>query len=360
MSALAERPAPSLVLPTLANGEWPVGSLCAVCQQRLPSDGDLCQQCSANQTSPSTAEGGPCVDCGSWGTEPLLPFGGGPYQCQPCYQADCDKRAAAQRHPVMPVDPLSWEEKFDRCVQEHGVEETMAAMQLVADRKIVARYWPGQLEEEHLPVPDHAPRSAKIAAHAVRSITSRRRAEGWSFQWCTQEAPLGAEMAHREALALGYKIKSDRTIRAGLRELTRLGVLTRVGQLADWIDINEQKASRVHKSGALQYKLNLSLSIVGISGFSIMAALLDTDVYLHGANRTERRAQGALRWAVKHAKEGIRNVTGYRLVSLCRDAGLTEDDARPLMREYAASVCSGSHSYTLGEAMLSLRSAYKR
>jgi hypothetical protein len=56
-----------------------------------------------------------------------------------------------------------------------------------------------------------------------------------------------------------------------------------------------------------------------------------------------------------------RNDTGLWLACQLRDSGLSEDDAQTVMLEYADTVRhDGPHAYTDGEALASLRSAYKR
>jgi len=67
-----------------------------------------------------------------------------------------------------------------------------------------------------------------------------------------------------------------------------------------------------------------------------------------------------LQKALAKATEGNRNATGLWLATQLRDAGLSENAARGVMRQYAAGVPQGGTRYLTGEALASAKSAYSR
>ena len=221
-------------------------------------------------------------------------------------------------------------------------------------RSVLEALRPSFITPEELPVPEHASRVAQVVALAIISMTNDRLADGWSLHHCLESSALGRDQIVRQLQMLGQSL-DRKTVAAGLRELTKLGVLTRVGQADHWTDLAEQDASRVFKSGAFLYELHVQLRNLGSEG---LAQLLHISATLGGITGS-RRGSKALKWAVENAKEGCRNAIGFWLANRCKDAGLTEGDAQGLIREYAASVNSGNHPYTLREALLSLHSAYK-
>jgi Bifunctional DNA primase/polymerase, N-terminal len=64
--------------------------------------------------------------------------------------------------------------------------------------------------------------------------------------------------------------------------------------------------------------------------------------------------------ALQRAREGNRNQVGFQLACQLRDDGVSEAEAREIVRSYAAQVTQGKTPYTEREALASVRSAYKR
>ncbi len=200
MSPVAERPALLLALPTLANGEWPV-----------------------------TAEGGPCVDCGRWApSRPAIRWR--PVRMPLAIRLTTT--SARLRSATHAVDPLSWEEKFDQVVQEHGIEETLAAMQRVTQKQIVAQYWPKSITVDQLPVPDDASASDRIAIEAACAV-SQTGCRGPAFR-CFKQSPLGAS-GPPEGARPRIQDRPQPHHPAELRGLTRLGCSLASANSADWI-----------------------------------------------------------------------------------------------------------------------------
>lgn len=76
--------------------------------------------------------------------------------------------------------------------------------------------------------------------------------------------------------------------------------------------------------------------------------------------RMERRARGALEWAIS-AAEGRRNNVGFRLAALCRDIGLDQIEVERVLESYQEAVeWSGAHPYTRREALSTVRCAFRR
>jgi KaiC/GvpD/RAD55 family RecA-like ATPase len=67
-----------------------------------------------------------------------------------------------------------------------------------------------------------------------------------------------------------------------------------------------------------------------------------------------------LRKAIARAAEGNRNDTGFWLGTQLRDSGLSEGMAAQIMDHFARSVPQGASQYRMGEAMASMKSAYRR
>ncbi len=76
--------------------------------------------------------------------------------------------------------------------------------------------------------------------------------------------------------------------------------------------------------------------------------------------RCEGLASYFLERAVREARAGNRNHTGFWLALQLRDAGLFENEAIDFMLNYARRVPQGDHPYTDDEAQASLTAAYSR
>jgi hypothetical protein len=82
-----------------------------------------------------------------------------------------------------------------------------------------------------------------------------------------------------------------------------------------------------------------------------------------GGVSSKGRTQGSQNWAEREAWRADgpgRNPIGFRLACLLRGAGLTEVDARPLMRNYVENCPRKAKPYTVKDAFRALRNAYGR
>jgi len=210
------------------------------------------------------------------------------------------------------------------------------------------------LENVELLVPD-VPPPGRHVAEAVTRITNRRLQAGWSVGYCFEHAAFGSDAVIRELAAVG--ISMDRkTARGWLHRLYG----PPVGQLPDWYDHREQEVSKVRKSGAFLYRLQVPLTRVGELASGAVAAYTASCAALGGIQVT-RRVRACLNGAVRRAVEGSRDSGGHWLTRRCIDAGLTEDEARRVLREYVGAVPQRTgHLYTASEAERTLRSAYRR
>ncbi len=190
----------------------------------------------------------------------------------------------------------------------------------------------------------------RLVAEEVAEITTERLAAGWSWAYCFRQAALGGKMIVKRLAAKGISM-DPKTVRAAL-----LVILKRVGQLDDWIDLNEPDIKKVNKTGAYTYRLNVRIRELSADGLD---HLISIDSVLGGTGAV-RKVKAWLRGVLEHAKPGNRHWGGLILAHRCRDAGLTEGEARDWMRSYAAQVTQQGHPYTLREAMATARSVYKR
>jgi hypothetical protein len=212
----------------------------------------------------------------------------------------------------------------------------------------------GWWDEAILPLPDHLSKGARYVAHAVAGISTRRLKAGWSLAYALRTAALGRDKIVTELQEHG--ISMDRkTVSYCLLELAEAGVIERTGQLGAWTNPDAQDGHQVIQSGSFTYALRVKFRQLGDLA---LAALLKNAT--SWGNKTQNRAHRALEWAQEHAQPGSRNAIGYWLARRFIDSGLTEGDARPLMRMYAAPWAAHHEPYRLREALATLRSAYRR
>ena len=208
-------------------------------------------------------------------------------------------------------------------------------------------------------VPARASRKALLDAQAAARAGTARLQDGWSLDYVFEHAALGRDMLCRDLEQ--HRSNLDRkTVAAGLDELVSLGVLERVGQLLPWVDVHEQDAERVNKTGAFTYRILVRLRHFGEASAAALAALYVASAS-YGGTGGLARAGRCLRWAVENAVEGTRNRIGHWLACRCIDAGLTEGDAEPVMRDYVRQVGGqGCFAYMTREAMRTLAGVYRR
>jgi hypothetical protein len=211
-----------------------------------------------------------------------------------------------------------------------------------------------------LRVPDAASKNAKLIAKAITNIASRRLTAGWSLTYILRTAALGRDMIVRQLEQSGTP-RDRKTVAHCLVELVELGVLRRTGQLPDWTDPNaDGTQALIQKSGAYLYALNVTIREIGARA---LEGLISSNAAL-GGTVGEGRAHRCLKWSVENAQPGVRNHIGHWLANRCTDAGLTEDQAQPVMESYCAQLSKYTPrrvpAYTCREAMATLRSVYRK
>jgi hypothetical protein len=204
-------------------------------------------------------------------------------------------------------------------------------------------------------IPDSASATARWVADAVTVITTRRLLTGWSLSYCFRTAALGRDIIAAQLKALGHPM-DRKTVAAALVELTELGCLDRVGQLADWVDPSEPTAAKVNKSGSFVYSLRVTMRRIGDFVVDALTAAVSKEAW---GNSPEARVRRCLKWAIKTARPGNRNAIGARLALRCSYFGLDSAKARAAMVEYQALVDQTGHEYEWDEAARTLRSAYR-
>jgi hypothetical protein len=206
-------------------------------------------------------------------------------------------------------------------------------------------------------IPEHASRTARRAASAIAMITTRRLRDGWSLAYAFRTAAFGRDQIRRHLAEQHFDpVRLDRkTISAALNELVTIGALERVGQLDMWTD-PEEPTAQVIKSGAYIYRLvGVHFRQLG----DLARAALTREMQLLGGIGGERRVQRCLKWAIEHAREGVRNAIGYWLTRRCIDAGLSEGDTMAILGQYQANTPRGRQPYTPREARATVRSAHR-
>ena len=212
-------------------------------------------------------------------------------------------------------------------------------------------------------VPEAASAPARLVAEVMMVRASVRLARGDSLDYSLYRVAGGRDSIAAD-LEKGYGTTFDRkTIATALEELVALGVLHRVGQLADWWD----PAGEPHrKVGAYVYALNVRCRRLGERLNVALRRVRDhlgrtpsLSASVRGADLPSR-VRGALRAALERAQIGNRNAFGHWLACRCTDAGLSEGEAMKVMKLYVAGLPQHRHRYSAREAERTVRSRYRR
>lgn len=223
-------------------------------------------------------------------------------------------------------------------------------------------------DEAVLRVPLSASRPARRVAEVMMVRAAVRLARGDSLDFSLYRVAGGRDSIAAE-LERRYGTTFDRkTIAIALEELVALGVLHRVGQLADWWDPAGEPQRKV---GAYVYALNVHcrrlgerLEVALHRARNHLSDLAGRTPYISASVRGEGlppRVRGALQAVLERAQIGERNASGHWLACRCTDAGLSEGEAMKVMKLYVAGVAQHhGHRYSAREAERTVRSRYRR
>lgn len=209
-----------------------------------------------------------------------------------------------------------------------------------------------------LRVPATASENVKNTAWGLCLLGYGRLLQGKPTAYALSSNAAGRDCIVRQLAEVGITIDRD-DVAYALKKLEEFGTIECVGQMDDWSDQTEQEASRVRKSGAKLYALNVQILAVGQRSASEEALDPLRSCVSLGGIRLERLMRGAVNWAIRNAYEGNRNGIGKRLMWMCTKQGLTEDQATQQMRAYQKVVRWSGHEYTWTEARATVRSHYR-
>jgi hypothetical protein len=115
---------------------------------------------------------------------------------------------------------------------------------------------------------------------------------------------------------------------------------------------------------ARTFNLTLVAERFGDYGKRLLAEFIEwADSRTHSAlsASSSPRASGYLKWAVENVHEGVRSTVGNRMAWACATKfGLSEAETARLMTEYQEAVDLPANRYLPREAMVTVRSVYRR